>query len=167
MANIGPEHALQTMVNKWVRNHVAQPHFFTGIDRTKGTSMLTHVREKARGLVAGTPDTLLIVPNLPAITIELKAKGKKVAEDSQQDQVGKRIQASGGLWGWCDSVHGYAALLRAWDVPLIGAWEIAAEGHDATLLGAAIRREETKTGKVSKARSPRKSGPRYVWKTNG
>jgi hypothetical protein len=149
-----PEHELQVMVTKFVRNCVPMPHFFCGIDRSQRHGEFEHVRQKARGLISGTPDTLLIVPGLPAIAIELKAPGNKPTE--AQLRVRDAIQAAGGIWGWCDTVFGYAAILLNAGVPMIGRWDIAAAGHDATLVGAAIRREEAKTGVVSKKRAYRR-----------
>lgn len=151
MANIGPEAALQVMVTKCVRAHVQAPHFFTGIDRSKQTGQFTHARQKSRGIIAGVPDTLLIVPGLPAIAIELKAPGNKPTD--MQERVGEAIQAAGGIWGWCDTVLGYMAILLNAGVPLQGRWDLAAAGHDATLASAAIRREEA-GGVVSKKRYP-------------
>lgn len=151
MPRIGPEHSLQVLVTKAVRAHVPAGHFFTGIDRAKPSGRFTHVREKARGIVAGVPDTMLLYPGLPAIFIELKAKGGKVEAGSNQEKVGVAIRAAGGLWACCDSVYDYLHTLQHFGVPLQGNWMLAAFNHDATLEGAAIRRDEAK-GTVSKRR---------------
>jgi len=156
MPKIGPEHALQVLVTKAVRAHVPQPHRFFSIDRSQATGLFTHVREKARGLVAGTPDTVLLYPGLPAIFIELKAKGRKVLPDSNQQKVGNDIRNAGHHWWWCDSVYDYLHTLQRFGVPLQGNWPVAAFNHDATLESAAIKREEAKTGTVSKRRYARK-----------
>lgn len=150
MSNAQPEHALQVMVNKFVREAVPQPHFFCGVDRSKATSRFTHAREKARGLIAGTPDTLLVCPGLPLIAVELKAPGNTPTE--QQEQVGADIQASGHVWGWCDTVTGYAAILRAAGVALHPRADIYAAGHDATLSNAMARRKEAKASGTIPAR---------------
>lgn len=150
-----PEHDLQVKINQWCRENVPQPHFFFAVDRRQKSAAFSHVREKARGHVAGTPDTVLLFPGLPAITIELKAKDKKVEEGGNQDRVGSLIEASGHLWGWCDSVAGYCALLTRFGIPLRPYASVKAEHHDLVLAGAAIKREEAKSGKPSKKRGYR------------
>lgn len=150
MANAQPEHNLQTKINQWVRENVPHPHFFFAVDRRKKSGMFSHVREKARGHVAGTPDTVLLFPGLCCITIELKAPRK--TPDENQEQVGAVIQEAGHFWGWCDSVAGYCALLVRAGVPLGPLAALNAERKDAVLEGAAIRREEARTGKVSRKR---------------
>jgi hypothetical protein len=161
--NAHPEHGLQVMVNKFVRAHVPYPHFFCSIDRRAATSKFDHAREKAAGFVAGCPDTILVCPGFALIAVELKAPGKRPT--ARQFEVGEAIKRSGHIWAWADSVESYAALLHGWGVPLIGRWDIAAQGHDATLAAAAIRREEAKTGKPSRKRvfAQRKAGPRFPW----
>jgi hypothetical protein len=129
---------------------VPQPHFFFAVDRRQKSGAFSHVREKARGHVAGTPDTVLLFPGLPCIAIELKAPRKTPTEN--QERVGAVIQASGHFWGWCDSVAGYCALLIRAGVPLGAAAALNAERKDVVLESAAIRREEVRTGKVSRTR---------------
>jgi hypothetical protein len=148
-----PEHDLQVKINQWVRENVPHPHFFFAVDRRQKSGRFSHAREKARGHVAGTPDTVLLMPGSPAITIELKARDKEVEEGGNQERVGAVIKASGHLWGWCDSVVGYCALLRQFGVPLAPIATLRAEHHDLVLAGAAIKREETKTGVPSKKRT--------------
>ena len=150
--NATPEHNLQIKINQWCRENVPQPHFFFGVDRAKKSGQFTHVREKSRGLVAGTPDTMLLMPGLPAIAVELKAFGKKVEEGGTQEKVGIVVMAAGHLWGWCDTVVGYRALLLGFGVLVSPYSLVRAEHHDAVLAGAAIKREEAKTGVPSKKR---------------
>jgi hypothetical protein len=156
-----PEHDLQVKINQWCREHVPQPHFFFAVDRRQKSARMSHVREKARGHVSGTPDTVLLLPTFPAITIELKAKDKKPEPGGDQEKVGAVIQTSGHLWGWCDSVAGYCALLRRFGVVLGPYAAVKAEHHDLVLAGAAIKREEAKTGVPSKKRTykPRSAKP--------
>jgi hypothetical protein len=116
------------------------------------------VREKARGLISGTPDTVLIYPGLPTITIELKAKGQKVKSGSNQELVGQAIMAAGGEWGWCDSVLEYMKILYRIGIPLTGRWDLTAQHRDALLEGAAIRRAEA-GGVVSPARRKPRASP--------
>ena len=157
-----PEAALQTKINQWVRENVPHPHFFFAVDRRQKSGKFSHVREKARGHVAGTPDTILLFPGLPAIAIELKAPGNRPTD--AQENVGEVIGKSEHLWGWCDSVVGYRALLVRFGVPLSPYSEVKALGHDATLASAAIRREETKTGRPSAKRRPDKPSAARVRK---
>ena len=152
MVKTHPEHALQVRINRWVREHVAQPHFFTGIDRSAKTGQFTHVREKARGIVSGMSDTLLIVEGA-VICVELKAPGNKPTD--RQQEVGDAINKAGGIWDWTASVMGYAEILEAAGVPLIGQWRLAAERGDAVLLAAQIKADENKTGRVSRKRVQR------------
>ena len=158
MAKIGPEASLQVMVNKCVRSHVPMPHFFFSIDRSRKHSAFEHVHQKARGMIAGIPDTCLIYPGLPAIMIELKAKGSKLIPGSSQDLVGHAILKAGGCWWWCDSVLEYMKILHRLNIPLLPNWELAAASHDATLEGAAIRRAEA-GGVVSPARRKPRPSP--------
>ena len=137
-----PEHNLQVMIKKFVTAHVPQPHYFSCSDRSKPTSMFSHAREKARGIVAGEPDTKLLVPGLPSIHIELKAPGNKPTP--KQEYIGDVITASGHKWGWCYNVFQYAQLLLAFGVPLIGRWEITADHYDSILAGSAVKKTQAK-----------------------
>ncbi|HEX2941535.1 MAG TPA: hypothetical protein VHO91_10840 [Rhodopila sp.] len=129
-------------VNRWVREYVPPPHFFFGIDRSQATGQFTHVREKARGLVAGIPDTVLLCPNLPAIAVELKAPGNRPSD--AQELVRDKITAAGHIWRWTDTVRGYAAILADSGIALRPGWLLAAERSDAMLEGAAIQRKAAK-----------------------
>jgi len=151
------EFSLQILLNKWVKECVPTPHFFSSSDRSQKHGRYEHVRQKARGIIAGIPDTQLIVPGFAPIAVELKAPGNKPTE--QQIRVGKAIIAAGGHWDWCDSVFGYWQILYRLGVPLHAHAETAAMAKDATLLNAAIAHEENKTGRVS---AKRKQEPRYV-----
>jgi hypothetical protein len=118
---------------------------------------MDHIRQKAAGHVAGTPDTWLLTANRQAIAIELKAPGN--LPTARQVAVGQVIQSLGHYWNWCDSVSAYGEMLNYLRVHLVAHWKLKAADYDATLEGAAIKREETKTGKVSKRRS---APPRYL-----
>lgn len=146
-----PEHDLQVKINQTQREVILCSHLFFGIDRSRKTGRFTHVREKARGLVKGTSDTILLCPNFPAFVIELKAKGK--TPDDDQIAFGVEVSAAGHLWHWADTVTRYFAFLDKWGVPLAPNWRIVCEHRDVLLASSAIRREEAKTGKPSKKRS--------------
>ncbi len=151
------EHNLQVKIHQFVREVVPQPHFFFAVDRSRATGAHTHAREKARGLIAGTPDTLLLVPDRPAIAIELKAPGNFPTD--RQSEVAGAITAAGHLSGWCSSVVGYMRLLRGFGVVLDDRADALAEQHDAVLAGAAVRR-----AMVPKKRPViRKVGLRHEW----
>jgi hypothetical protein len=153
-----PEFDLQVKIHQWTRENIPHPHMFFSVDRSKAGGRFSHARQKSAGHVRGTPDTVLLFPGLPAITIELEAPGNK--PEPEQIEVGAVIQNSGHLWGWCDSVEGYCALLRRFGVPLNPYAETKAQHHDLVLRGAAIKREEAKTGAPSKKRyAPRKVKP--------
>ena len=111
-----PEHALQTLVCKLVREIVPQPCLFTSIDRSAKQSAFQHMREASRGILSGFPDCILLVPGMPVIAVELKAPGSKPSE--RQRAVEEAILASGHHYAWADSVQGYVALLRGFGVPL-------------------------------------------------
>jgi hypothetical protein len=151
-----PEHNLQVKINQFVREFVPQPHFFTGIDRKAKQGRMQLVREKARGLVAGTPDTLLMIGG-GTYAVELKAPGNEPT-DRQRD-VGAAIVASGGRWGWCDTVTGYATLLTGWGVALYPESEDRAARLDTVLTTAAAKRKAKAT---TPSWRPRKAGPRFT-----
>lgn len=153
-----PEHNLQVKINQWVRECVPMPHFFCGIDRSKATGAHTHAREAARGLIAGTPDTVLLIPHLPGIMIELKTPGNTPTD--RQDDVGVAITAAGHLWGWCDSVTGYMALLEGFGVALAPRADVLAARHDAVLAAAANRRSLAPKSRVAVRKKP---GHRNEW----
>lgn len=161
MAKIAhPEQELQTKINQWCREHLPQPHFFFAIDRAKASGAYSHVRQKAAGHVKGTPDTVLLIPGLPAIAIELKAKGEKPEAGGAQEQVGAKIRECAHLWDWCDTVVGYCEIVAKFGVPVSNWARVRAAHHDGVLLAAAIRREEAKTGDPSVKRFAKPRAPK-------
>jgi hypothetical protein len=155
-----PESDLQTKIKQWTGENVLRPHFFFAVDRRQKSAQFSHSREKMRGHVSGTPDTVLLVPGFPAITVELKAKGKKPEPGGDQEKVGAVIRQCGHHWDWTDTVTGYFQILRDIGVPMGNRAVLSAEAKDAILEGAAIKREEAKTGVVSKRRyAPVKAKP--------
>lgn len=148
-----PEHNLQVQIVKFVRDCVDVPHVFLGFDRSRKQSAMQHVREKARGLRAGTADTLLLPRPCPPIWVELKAPGNKPSES--QLEFAADVQRVGCLWYWADSVARYRECLIIAGVPLRPNAAIVAAHLDALLAGAAMRR----AGKVPRAYKPRKQAP--------
>lgn len=147
-----PEHDLQTKIKQWAVENIIVPHFFFAVDRRQSSGQFSHAREKMRGHVAGMSDTGLLVLGFAAIFVELKAEGKEVKDGSNQDKVGDAIKATGNHWYWTDTVAGYCQILRDLRVPLSNYAHLDAEGKDLTLRGAAIKREESRTGVPSKKR---------------
>ena len=146
-----PEHRLQIAIKKWVRECVITPHVFLAFDRTRKTSAMQHIAEAARGVRAGTPDTVLLLPDGKSIWVELKW-GKNTTSD-RQDELHGEMRAIGHPVVVCRSVDEYACLLDIHHVTLSRlAMEIAA-GLDRALIAAAP---------VKKARrsSPRAPKPR-------
>ena len=153
-----PEHALQVQINKWVRECVVDPHLFQSFDRAKRSAVYTLVRQKARGLIAGTPDTCLLVLGVSkSIWIELKAAGERVKEDENDPQwrVGMAIIRAGHVWNWANSVEGYAAILARHGVRLSSDAQARAQGADRTLAGFAER-----AGKPRKTATAKKAEPK-------
>jgi hypothetical protein len=123
----------------------------------KATAAFTHTREKARGLIAGTPDTLLLIPGLPCILVELKAPGN--AHTGRQNEVGSAIALAGPSWNWCNSIRGYMDIIAALGVPLLDRAADLADKHDAVLAAAATRRAMA----PRKRPATRKPGLRFEW----
>lgn len=168
MANNHWEHNLQVLITKFVRQHVAQPHYFFACDRSAQTKE-TYTFERNRGIRAGQPDTCLLVPGLPSLFVELKAPGK--GESSLSDvQEWRRleIRTAGHLWDWANSVCGFAATLHVFGVDLIGSWRLAAENSDAVLKGKMLTAELSKmpTEAIKQKYTRRKGDPRYAWKAS-
>jgi hypothetical protein len=148
-----PEHNLQVQIRKWVEACVMPPKFFEAVDRGKAAGKATHLFQKRRGAVAGTPDTRLMIPGLPIITIELKAPNGRPPSE-QQRRVGAAIAEAGGIWGWTRTVGGYAALCEKAKVPLYGNYVWYAQHLDALLQSSAIKKKESRSGRPDRSRYP-------------
>ena len=135
-----PEHDLQVMIRKFVAEAVKGDHLFIAFDRSRKQSPMQHMFEKARGLLKGTPDTILLTPNLPAIWVEIKAPGKTVSSLSyEQHLMGDTIKRCGHVWFWANSVVGYGQQLKAAGVPLVPWWPELAEKRDGILAAGAVK----------------------------
>lgn len=148
-----PEHNLQVQVHKFVRDCVAVPHVFLAFDRSRKQSALQHVREKARGLRAGTADTLLLALPCPPVWVELKAPGNKPSE--LQLQFASDVEFVGCHWYWAASVEDYRVALFAAGVPLRPNAVIVAAHLDALLASAVMK----KSGKAPRSYKPRRAVP--------
>lgn len=134
---ISPEHILQKHILQWTREAIAANHLFLAFDRSRPSGQWTHMREKARGILAGTPDTLLRVVGRPNIWCELKTPGN--VPTPAQKEVGHRLAKLGDIWAWCSKVESYHNLVRQWEVPLHPNAHLLAMHHDAAIEGEIAR----------------------------
>jgi hypothetical protein len=150
------EHMLQVALVKWCREAIATPHTLLAFDRSRAFGQFSHMREKARGVKAGTPDTLLIVYGVPPIWCELKAPGNKPAPE--QEAMGDTLMRLGCYWSWATSVGTYHAWLVSLGIRLHPNAELLATLADAGVL-AKIGRAEIKAGKAPRPYKPREEKP--------
>lgn len=150
------EHVIQKHVMQFVREELPGSVFLS-FDRSAPFGRFSHMRQKARGVQRGTPDTLLRVKGCPNIWCELKAPGNK--PDEAQIAMGDRLQAVGDVWFWANSVAGYAADLSL-TVKLQVGWTLRAIVHDARVQGE-IERAQMKAGKLP-ARLEKRVSPSRV-----
>lgn len=146
--SINREHILQVALVRFVREAVAAPHQFLAFDRSKAAGQFSHMREKARGVRAGTPDTLLIVAGMPPIWCELKAPGNKPTPE--QIDIGDSLLTLGCCWSWVTSVGTYYEWIRSIGVELRANAEFLAMHADAGVLSVIARAEE-KRGKAPRS----------------
>lgn len=139
-----PEHNLQVQVHKFTRDCIAAPHVFLAFDRSRRQSATQHIREKARGLRAGTADTLTLVLGGAPVWVELKVGTNKPTE--VQLQFAADVEAVGCRWCWANSVERFRQCLVAAGVPLSPGAEV-----EAARLGALLARPKVGKG-------PRRSG---------
>ena len=157
-----PEHALQSQCVKFCRECILTEHVFLAFDRSKKQSALQHIREKARGIRAGTPDILILVPGL-AIWAELKA-GKNTASDLQEE-VGAAIVNVGHRWEVVRSVEELRRYLNACGVALYPRADLRALDLDLVLKGAAMKAKGPKSYVPQKPRAA-KPTQRAIARTN-
>jgi hypothetical protein len=145
------EHILQRHLREFVRDAVLDGEFFA-FDRSKPAGRFTHLRERARGVRKGTPDTLLCLADRMPIWCELKAPGEEPS--GAQNDVGADLQRLGHVWFWTTTVTAYHAELVRLSVPMRANAALLAAHHDACVEGV-IATAERKRGAVPKA--PRRS----------
>lgn len=148
---INREHILQVALVRFVREAVSAPHEFMSFDRGKAAGQWSHMREKARGVKAGTPDVLLLVEGKAPIWCELKAPGNKPTE--QQVDIGNRLMAVGCYWSWVTDIGTYHAWLVSLGIRLHPNAELLATLADAGVLSK-IAAAETKAGKAPRSYKP-------------
>jgi len=76
------EHDLQASIKAWVRRWVTSSCVFLAFDRSRATSETQYLFEAARGIRAGTPDTVLLYPDGKCWWVELKV-GRNKAQEAQ------------------------------------------------------------------------------------
>lgn len=157
MPRINREHILQVQIKKWVRGAVDAPHVFLAFDRSKAAGQWTHMMEKARGVQAGTPDTLLCVKGFAPIWCELKAEGNEPT--AAQIALGRALRGTGCHCSWTTTVGEYRRWLVIIGVPLRTNAEYQALQADAA-VASLIAKAEAKAPKAKRA--PRAVGPRYL-----
>lgn len=145
---INREHILQVALVRFVREAVSAPHEFMSFDRGKAAGQWSHMREKARGVKAGTPDVLLLVEGKAPIWCELKAPGNKPTE--QQIDMGNRLMAVGCWWSWVTSVSTFREWIRSIGVELRANAEFLAMHADAS-VASVIARAEVARGKAPRS----------------
>lgn len=152
------EALLQRHIRLYVRDAVEQPHQFMAFDRGRASGRFTHMRQKAMGVVAGCPDTLLIVPGI-CVWTELKAGAAKPSEP--QAAIGRILHDLGHYWDWVNSVTAYHEWLDALSVPLRPGAAVAAMQHQAAYLDV-VEKAENAAGKQAKPKRAVATGPRYL-----
>jgi len=153
---INREHILQVALVRWCREAIATPHTLLGFDRSKAFGQFSHMREKARGVKAGTPDTLLIVYGVPPIWCELKAPGNKPTPE--QEAMGDTLMRLGCYWSWATSIGQYYAWMVSLGIRMHPNAETLATLADAGVQSK-IGKAEIKAGKVPKSYKPREAKP--------
>jgi hypothetical protein len=149
---MSPEHILQKHLKQWVREALACPHLFLAFDRGKPAGQWTHLREKARGIRAGTPDTLLRIKDRANIWCELKAPGNKATEE--QTRMGDELMALGDAWFVCWNIQQYFKNLALSAVPMHANAHFLALHHDGA-VESEVAKARMKKGASSKVAKPR------------
>lgn len=145
-----PEHSLQTQIKKWVRECVAEPHVFLAFDRAAAANPRTHLYEAARGIRAGTPDTVLLFRGR-SMWVELKAGKNKTSE--AQDRLHQEMAAVGHPVTVCWTVCDYWRACLAHGIKLVPYAQTHAEGLDVLLASATPAVPK----KTARPRAPRPS----------
>ena len=154
------EHIFQRYLNAWVRDCVAVEHLFLSRDAAKITTVYGRAKDKARGMVAGDPDTCLHVLEFPAIYAELKAPGGKPSE--AQEYISTRLMRLGCYWSYVTSVEQYRLWIAAIGVPLVTNAEYQAMQADAKIEAAIAKAAAKKPARATKPARTTKPTPRYT-----
>ena len=152
--HIDREHSIQKHGKLWAAECIAVPYAFLAFDRAAKYSQWSHMKQRARGVVPGTPDTLTRVRPIPNIWAEWKQPGQEPS--ANQLAFGEMIRSLGDYWFCVHAVAEYAGVLHQCGVPLRAGWQLRAEDHDARVQGE-IERAEMKVGRVPQRLSSRPS----------
>lgn len=142
------EHIFQRYLKTWVRDCVAVEHLFLSRDAAKITTVYGRAKDKARGILAGDPDTVLHVKGLPAIYAELKTPGGEPSE--AQCYMGARLTVLGCHWFWVTTVDQYMQEIDALGVPLVTNAEYQAMQADAKIEAAIAKAAAKKPARTTK-----------------
>lgn len=142
------EHIFQRYLKSWVRDCVAVEHLFMSFDSAGKATENQRARAAARGVLAGTPDTLLHVDGKPPIYAELKATGGKLSD--AQVHMGSLLLRLGCWWNCCMSVDEYRVWLVYIGVPLVTNAEYQAMQADAKIEAAIAKAAAKKPTRTTK-----------------
>lgn len=81
MRRAQPEHALQQKVFVYLRRALPAGSYVTSIDHARKSTEAQRLMLRARGVLPGIPDMVVLVAGFPAIWIELKAPGGTASEN--------------------------------------------------------------------------------------
>lgn len=152
------EAILQRHVKLFCRDAITAQHKFLAFDRSAPRGKFSHLAEKARGVEANTPDTLLMVVDLRDIWTEWKWPPNK--PNAGQIAMGQNLMDLGRWWSWADNIQVWAEWLFSLGVEMRADFRSIAERHQAA-AESTIARAELKRGTVPKSAKSR-AEPRYT-----
>lgn len=155
------EHELAKAVRVFVRDALDVPpiHYqFFAFDSAQKATDNQRARMIARGIVVGTPDTLLCVIGMRPLWCELKWGKGKPSED--QDRLLQKLYNMGHGVAVANSVLNYRDHVASWKVPLRANAALIAQDLDLK-VAARIAAAETRAANPASGRV-RAAGPRYL-----
>lgn len=153
------EHELAKAVRVFVRDAIdvlSSDYQFFAFDSAQKATDNQRARMISRGIVVGTPDTLLCVKDHKPLWCELKWKAGKPSDD--QNRLLQKLYDMGHGAAVANSVHNYMLHLRSWRVPLRSQAELIAADLDLK-VSARIAKAEHRV--ATPARAP-KPTPRFT-----
>lgn len=148
------EHIFQRYLKSWVRDCVAVEHLFMSFDSAGKATENQRARAAARGVLAGTPDTVLHVRGVVPLYAELKSAGGKSSQ--AQQHMSARLIALGCGYACVMSVDEYRLWLAHIGVPLVTNAEYQAMQADAKIEAAIAKAAAKKPARTTKP------APRYT-----
>jgi hypothetical protein len=116
MKRAQPEHALQQKVFVYLRRALPPGSYVTSIDHARKATEAQRLMLRARGVLPGIPDMVVLVAGFPAIWIELKAPSGTASEN--QIVTAEAIARNGHRCFEARSVDEVEAYLHQMGVPL-------------------------------------------------